>query len=281
METQPEYLDFLRNLSPKLRSAWLYGDWNIFEGQFFDEFRVEPDVKAALAAGVNATAEELKEQHRWTHVIEPFARIRRNWPIYRSFDWGSYKPFSMGYYTMDENDVMYRICEYYGARYEAGKVLPDTGLKWPFEKVCAEIQQFEREHPYLAGREITGVADPAIWKADGGVSFAEVASHYGIFFTPGDHNRIPGWNQCRYRLMFDEAGYSHFYVFETCKGFIRTIPLLQHDAHKVEDIDSDGEDHIADEWRYFCMSRPMDAEILKEVYWPKFGSDPLGQFKRA
>jgi hypothetical protein len=39
--------------------------------------------------------------------------------------------------------------------------------------------------------------------------------------------------------------------------FIRTIPLLQYDEHKVEDLDTDGEDHIADAWRYFLMSRPI------------------------
>jgi hypothetical protein len=46
------------------------------------------------------------------------------------------------------------------------------------------------------------------------------------------------------------------YTFSTCVDSIRTIPALQHDQDKPEDLDTDGEDHAADEWRYACMSRP-------------------------
>ena len=47
-----------------------------------------------------------------------------------------------------------------------------------------------------------------------------------------------------------------FYVFDTCTNFIRTIPDLLHDEKKLEDLDTTQEDHIADECRYFIMSRP-------------------------
>ena len=50
------------------------------------------------------------------------------------------------------------------------------------------------------------------------------------------------------------------YVFETCRDFIRTVPVLQHDADKPEDLDTDGEDHVADEARYGCMSRPWNPK---------------------
>ena len=136
----------------------------------------------------------------------------------------------------------------------------------------------EREHPLLAGREITGVADPAIWDAETGISFAETATKYGVYFTPGDHKRIPGWMQCHYRLAFDHNGYPQMYVFSTCRDFIRTIPTLMYDEHKPEDLDSDGEDHAADEWRYFCMSRPIRPVEEREEYAPAFGSDPLNMF---
>ena len=46
------------------------------------------------------------------------------------------------------------------------------------------------------------------------------------------------------------------YVFTTCADSIRTIPVLQHDQSKPEDLDTNMEDHAADEWRYACMSRP-------------------------
>lgn len=84
--------------------------------------------------------------------------------------------------------------------------------------------------------------------------------------------------QCHYRLQFDSEGYAQFYVFDTCKEFIRTIPTLQYDEHKAEDLDTEGEDHIADEWRYMLMSRPIQPVIEEEQYVPRFGSDPLNQF---
>lgn len=278
MRTQPEYVSFLKALPPKLRRAWLYGDWNIFEGQYFEDFRIEPDLRAAAEAGEkDPDPEKLRQQHRWTHVIPPF-KPKTHWPIYRSFDWGYHRPYSMGYYTIDDDSTIYRITENYGVQFSGGKAVPNEGLKWPPEKVFAAIQEFEHEHPYLAGREIHGIADPAIWDAEGGISYAETAMKYGIYFQPGDNKRIPGWMQCHYRLMFDEAGYARFYVFENCQQFIRTIPTLQYDPHKAEDLDTQGEDHIADEWRYMMNGHRLEPEIFEEKWTPKYGLDPLDQF---
>jgi len=59
------------------------------------------------------------------------------------------------------------------------------------------------------------------------------------------------------------------YIFSTCTNLIRTLPALQHDTHKPEDLDSDGEDHCADSLRYGCTSRPwktvVRAEPQKEI----------------
>ena len=262
MEKDPNYISFLKNLPPKLKKAWLYGDWDIFEGAFFEEFRNAP---------------EHYDDRQWTHVINPFTP-KRHWPIYRSFDWGYAKPFSCGWWTVDDDGVIYRICELYGVQYSGGEPIANQGIKWPVERVFAEIQKWEREHPYLAGKRITGVADPAIWKADGGVSIAETATHYGIFFQQADNERIPGWMQMHYRMMFDEDGFPQMYIFKTCKNFIRTITTLQYDPHKAEDLDTDGEDHAADETRYFCQSRPIKPYIPKEEFHPAWGNDPLEQF---
>ena len=56
---------------------------------------------------------------------------------------------------------------------------------------------------------------------------------------------------------FDEDGYSRMYVFDNCRDFIRTVPTLQFQKGSAEDLDTEGEDHAADEWRYACMSRPV------------------------
>ena len=236
MEMQPEYKTELEALPPKLRKAWLEGSWDIFEGMFFEEFKDDP---------------EHYEDRQWTHVIAPF-EVPKEWKIYRSFDWGYSKPFSCAWWAIDYDGVAYRILELYGCT-----KTPNEGVKWIEPKVFAEIQRIEKEHRWLKGKQIYGVADPAIFSADGGESIAETAQKYGVYFTPGDHQRIPGWMQIHYRMAFDENGYPMMYVFNNCKGFIRTIPTLLYDEHKVEDLDTEGEDHIADETRYFCMSRPI------------------------
>lgn len=236
MQADPEYVRKLEALPPKLRKAWLDGDWDIYEGQFFEEFADRP---------------EHYIDRQWTHVIEPF-EIPDGWRIYRSFDWGYAKPFSCAWWAVDYDGVVYRILELYGCT-----DTPNEGVKWTPERVFAEIHRIETEHRWLHGKMIQGVADPAIWDAETGESIADVAARYRVYFDKGDHARLPGWMQVHYRLYFDDNGYPMMYVFKNCKAFIRTMPLLQYDEHRVEDLDTDGEDHVADEVRYFLMTRPI------------------------
>ena len=79
-----------------------------------------------------------------------------------------------------------------------------------------------------------------------------------------------------YRLSFDKNGYPMMYVFSNCKAFIRTVPSLIYDEHKVEDLDTDGEDHIADETRYFCMSRPIKPR--QAILPDKYKETPMSMF---
>ena len=79
-----------------------------------------------------------------------------------------------------------------------------------------------------------------------------------------------------YRLQFDGNGYPRMYVFRNCKAFIRTLPLLQYDEHKPEDLDTDGEDHVADEVRYFCMARPIQPVSAGPE--DAFGKGPAAMF---
>lgn len=262
MEYSPEYVNFLDNLPPKLKKAWRDGSWDVYEGQFFEEFTNDPSHYG---------------DGKWTHVINPI-KVKSYWPIYRSFDWGYKKPFSCGWYTVDDDGVLYRIAELYGVQKAGKESIADTGLKWVPEKVFAEIQKMEHEHPLLAGKTITGPADSQIFDAEFGESIAMTAEKYGIYFEKSDKKRIPGWMQCHYRLMFDNEGYPMFYVFNTCKEFIRTIPTLQYDEHEDEDLDTHGEDHAADEWRYICMKFLITPEPEKIEILPMFGADPLRQY---
>lgn len=251
MRVQPDYISQLEAMPNKLRRAWLDGDWNVFEGQFFEEFCDDPAHYA---------------DRRNTHVIDPF-EVPEGWRIYRSFDWGYAKPFSCGWWAVDYDGVLYRILELYGCTQE-----PNTGVRWTPDKVFAEIRRIEREHRWLAGKTIQGVADPAIWDAESGESIAETAARHGVYFTKADNKRIPGWMQVHYRMAFDDAGKAMLYVFRGCKSFIRTMPLLQYDEHTVEDVDTDGEDHIADETRYMCMARPIK---------PRMAAKPDAYFESA
>ena len=255
MRADPDYLRRLERLPRRLREAWLYGSWELYEGQFFEDFRVRPDMALAQKNGFTGTEEELIRARRFTHVIPAFDLSlgeRRGWTVFRSYDFGYGRPFSCAWWAVDYDGVLYRVLELYGCTGE-----PNEGLRWPPERQFSEIARIEREHPWLRGRVKGGVADPSIWDASRGESVAETAARFGLCFTPGDNKRVPGWMQCHYRLQFDAQGYPRLYVFDNCRDFIRTVPGLQFARGSAEDLDSEGEDHAADEWRYACMSRPV------------------------
>ena len=270
LASQPDYVRQLEALPEKLRRAWLDGDWNVFEGQFFEDFRTTPDPAACAAAGL--TPEEALRQGRWTHVIPAFAPPP-GWKLYRSFDWGYSKPFSCAWWAVDFDGRLYRILELYGCT-----GTPNEGVKRTPDEVFRRIRELEDSHPWLRGRRIEGVADPAIWDASCGESIAETGERCGVYFSPGDHKRIPGWMQCHYRLRFDGEGLPMLYVFDSCKAFLRTVPTLVYDPLRPEDLDTTGEDHAADEWRYLCMARPITpkaerAEAPPALRW----GNPLGK----
>ena len=275
MAADPDYIRKLEALPPKLREAWLHGRWDIFEGQFFEDFRVTPDLALAQKYGFTESSEELRSQRRFTHVIAPFdlaAGPCRGWTIFRSYDYGYGRPFSCAWWAVDYDGVLYRILELYGCT-----GTPNEGLRWPPEKQFREIARVEREHPWLRGRQIGGVADPSIWDGSRGLSVAETAAREGIFFVRGENSRIPGWMQCHNRLQFDEQGYARMYVFETCTAFLRTVPALLFSRTVPEDLDTNQEDHVADEWRYACMSRPVTPLRPAREAEAAYVIDPLGR----
>lgn len=238
MENDPRYIVRLASMPYAERQGLLYGDWNSFSGQVFLEWRDDP---------------EHYLDRRWTHVIEPF-RIPSWWTVYRTLDWGYARPFSVGWWAVDGDGVLYRIGELYGCTAE-----PNTGVKWTVERLMSEIAKHEEESEQLRGRRIIGIADPAIWQEDGGPSIASVADKYRLDFEPADNSRIPGKMQMHYRMAFDEDGYPRMYVFNTCRAFIRTVPTLVYSTVKVEDVDTSQEDHVYDEARYMCQYAPIEA----------------------
>ena len=257
LENDPYYLDNLAMLPEAERKALLYGSWDSFSGHVFIEWINDP---------------EHYKDRKWTHVIEPF-RIPSYWRIWRGYDYGFAKPFSVGWYAADENGKIYRIREYYGCTGE-----PNVGLELDPTQQAKHIREIENEDPNLKGKKIIGIADPSIWDCSRGESIAEMMEKHpnNILFSPGDNARLAGKMQYHYRMAFDEDGDTMFQVFDTCKHFIRTIPALVYSESDVEDIDTTQEDHIYDECRYVLMDNPISPRknVLERDH---IGDDPLNQ----
>ncbi|MCB7317533.1 phage terminase large subunit [Lacrimispora sp. 210928-DFI.3.58] len=258
MENNPEYIANLAMMPEAERKALLYGDWDSFSGQVFTEWRNDP-------------AEYQTQQ--WTHVIEPF-RIPEGWIIGRSYDFGYAKPFSVGWYAVDYNGCVYRIRELYGCKEgEANK-----GIEVDPAGQARMIREIESTDENLKGRRIAGVADPSIFDVSRGDSIADIMAREGVYWSPGDNHRIAGKMQYHYRMAFNAEGRPMFYVFNTCKAFIRTIPPLVYDEKNVEDIDTTQEDHVYDECRYYLMQHQIARrENMKK---PVPLNDPLDLYKK-
>jgi hypothetical protein len=268
MERDPMYIArIMQSGSEKLVKAWLEGDFSSVEGAYFDNWDYSK------------------------HVVAPFF-IPEDWIRFRSMDWGSAAPFSVGWWAVAGDDTvvpvigtardddgngrsiriprgcLVRYREWYGC--VPGQA--NKGLKLTAEEIADGIRQRE------TGEHIRyGVLDPSAFKEDGGPSFAErMQKQAGIKFRPADNKRVSrganvgtgplaGWDQMRARLNGNADGDPMIVTFNTCLASIRTIPVLQHDKDKPEDLDTEGEDHAADEWRYACMSRPFISKKATPV----------------
>lgn len=114
-------------------------------------------------------------------------------------------------------------------------------------------------------------------------------TNFKVMFRPADNARVSqrgamgGWDQMRARLKGD-GDRPGLFVFSTCTDFIRTVPLLQHDKDRAEDLDTDAEDHVADEARYGCMSRPfvptksIEQAKSHQDYTPRSGDTDAGDW---
>jgi len=223
-----QVLESLRETNPNYFRVYGLGEWGLFEGAFFSIW------------------------DRRIHTCKPFA-IPKEWVRIRSMDWGSYRPYCVGWYAIDYDGRAWKYRELYGY---GGK--PNVGTKETAKQVAQSIKSIENK----AGERISyGVADPACWIKTGssGPSIAEDFANEGIYFNKADNERLNGWEQFKNRLVGDD-GKPWLTVFDTCTHTVRTIPMLTHSKHKPEDVDTDLEDHAADETRYFCMSRPWTPE---------------------
>lgn len=238
----PKYVKKLRSIKdPKLRAAWLEGDWDVVAGGFFDDV-----------------------WNTQLHVLPRFM-VPDHWPRMIGLDWGTAKPFSVGWYCISGGEyipelqrrlprgAIVRYREWYGCV----KGTSNVGLRYNAKDVARKILAINNRLEYGV-LDFDVIADPAIFKVDDGPSIAEKMAEVGLVARRGDNRRVAGWDEFRARLVGDD-GLPTFYVTSNCEHFLRTIPTLSRDENDWDDVDSDMEDHIADETRYVLMSRPGDG----------------------
>ena len=280
-EDDPGYEGRLEGLgSDSLVRAMRWGDWSIIEGAFFDGW------------------------HDWVRrggIVRPF-EIPDWWLRFRSMDWGSARPFSIGWWAVASEDhrhgdfliprgALIRIREWYGCkRDEQGAAIANAGLKMHAKAVGRGIRE---RTP--SGETISyTIADPAIFAKDGGPSIMERLMEGGVkAIRRADNRRVSrrgamgGWDMLRERMVGEDAGGAlrpMLYMFDTCRDAIRTLPALQHDGARPEDLDTNAEDHVADEIRYACMSRPYarpKPQAARDIdAKPSFDERLTAHFKR-
>jgi hypothetical protein len=247
----PAYADRLRGLgADALVRAMLEGDWDIVAGQAFEKLRRE------------------------VHGVEPLDPPE-DWQIFGSLDWGSTRPYSFGLWCVSNGNALPD-----GRTFRRGAIIRYNELygwtKKPNEGTREEVEEVAlRIRVKYAPRRISYIAaDPSIWKVDGGPSHAERMLAKGVVLRKSDNARPQGYLEVRQRIAGDEEGPMLFVTSNCHDGFWRTMPDLVIDEDHPEDVDTDQEDHVYDDVRYACMSRPW-------VHAPQRKKEPVDRWMRA
>jgi hypothetical protein len=243
MKSDPGYVDRIKQSGPEwLVRAWLEGDWNIVAGGMFSDVLTEKN------------------------ILKPFD-IPAGWKVNRCFDWGSSAPYAVlwtaesnGEGTLPRGSIVV-IAEEYGW---SGK--PNEGLRLTVRDIAERIKKVDKYFPTVR----PGPADSAIFTRENGASIADDFDRCGVRWEPADKgpgSRSNGWQKMRDLLANGgQKDVPGLYFFETCRQCLRTIPGLPRDPRKLDDVDTDAEDHIADALRYRIMWNPGVSKVT-QVSW--------------
>jgi phage terminase large subunit len=220
-----DYEQGLLDLPLELRKAYRDGDWDIFPGQYFPEWR------------------------RGSHVSHDHVSYPSDFPRVRAVDWGFVKPGWCGWFVMLPDGQSYLEDEYVFTRTIASDVAKEIDRRTKARGIKVRYT----------------VGDTAMWTPDAqtGESISETFARFHVPMIQSDKDRLNGWARLRHWLRASPSGQPWLMASPECRYYNRTIPSLVSDEHKPEDVDSDGEDHAADAVRYFCMSRPMPGSQKK------------------
>ncbi len=262
----PEYIAELEGIrDPNKRKAWLWGDWDVVAGGAID------DVWDAAKC------------------VKPRFKVPYSWTINRSFDWGSTHPFSVGWWAEANGEYatlpdgtrfcppsgsLIRIAEWYGTE----EVGTNVGLKMSARDIAKGIKEIERE--LRMGRWITGEVEPG--PADGQIyavrekdvdTIAKKMEDEDVAWIEADKSpgsRINGLELVRGMLenacRGEEAG---LYFMDNCVAALATLPVLPRDDDKIDDVDTDAEDHVYDDVRYRVLA---GSNRMATVIHVKFGT---------
>jgi hypothetical protein len=246
-KNDPDYENRLKALPEIDYKRLRYGIWDAFEGQVFGELN--------------------KDVHSYNPKD---LQIPPEWHKFRSFDWGYATPGVIGWWAVDFDGKLYRYREWYIAKRDEQK-RAWAGLRMSATEIARGIKEREKGEVVRPGP-----ADPSIWSKrvrkdkTVGPSVAEEMAREGIHWLPGDNDRILGKHQFHSRLRKDEEGLPMVLISEECEHWWRTIPEIRESPLNPEDVDTDQEDHIYDETRYFFMFRPLRPQV--QVQGPPAGS---------
>lgn len=247
----PMYIAELENMkNPNRRRAWLWGDWDIVAGGALDDL--------------------------WdasTHIAPRF-KIPKGWTVDRSFDWGSAKPFSVGWWAEANGEevklpdgsrwapppgTLIRIYELYGTE-ELGS---NRGVMWGPRKIAKEVKRIDDmllEDGWIARKVRPGPADGMIFDVkptdfeNEAESIAAAMLDEGVEWERAD--KSPGSRKNGLILMRDrlqasiEAEDAGIYIMQNCPATLALLPVVPRDEKDQDDVDTEAEDHIYDEVRY-------------------------------
>ena len=263
MYLDEDYKDRLTGLGGVLAKAMRDGNWDIFAGQAFPEISKE------------------------VHAVTPFI-IPAHWDQFCVMDWGYNTPFSIGWYAHNDG-VIYRTHEWYG---KEDPDAVDQGMRLNVGEVADGLREREADYGLKPRRRIAG---HDLWFERGmgstqdrtGPSLAEEFSRRGFSWRRADITRRMGKQQLHMRLAWakDDQGMAFdvppkLVVFNTCHWFWRLFPSIVLDPANPEDIAPKQEDHVYDEVRYACMSRPMRA-VAKPKDAPRLSMNHIDKTMKA
>ena len=227
------YRDTLEQLPEDRRRQLLDGDWNAWDGRFFNEWRSTMDGEP------------------W-HVDEPLIPDGVEW--IGSLDWGYNAPGVFGLWAALPDGHYHRANE---IKFQGTPAPQVAGL---CHKLIADTCGGARLR-YI-------VADPSMWARTGagrGESIAETLQRCKLPMRRGDNTRgANGWQQAHDLLRIAPDGRPWVSINPRCRYFLRTVPMIGQSPHDPDDVNTDGEDHACDDYRYFANSRPSPTRQRPE-----------------